>query len=154
MVISWTDDIFITINIHIDLEAVFLFLLSSARLFIASIPDGVAAQPRPSIFAVIFDVMYSRDLWLFGISGKSLFITGDISFDRPAVIPECSAILSMPHHNGTIPHMVSAISTDSFPDVITASVRFTAVPLKNEKIIPPAIIILHSIFIILCPPPF
>ena len=62
MVISCTDDIFITINIRMDADASVLFPLSSDRLFMASTPYGVAAQPRPSILAVIFEDMYSRDL--------------------------------------------------------------------------------------------
>ena len=72
---SWTDEVFITAKRHIALEASLFPGLKSARDLIAAIPGGVAAFPRPSIFADILRLISEKALWFSGISGKS-FLRG------------------------------------------------------------------------------
>ena len=136
-----------------DLEAVFLCPLSSARLSIAEIPAGVAAQPSPKILATIFVEIWLSAGWFLGISGKRRPITGYIRFVRAPVMPDFSAIFIIPHHIDTIPHIVNAILTASFPDAITAFVNSETLPVRNETSTPIIIIDPQIIFIQLCPPP-
>ena len=85
----------------------------------AFIPAGVAAQPRPNILAVIFAVIFFQRRGIFGMSGKSFPITGYICLLNADISPDFSAIFIIPHQTGTIPHIVKASCTASFPAVIT-----------------------------------
>ena len=60
--INCRDDILRIRNEHISFVAVFLSGLSFCNSSIAFNPEGVAAQPRPNIFATIFVLIYSSDL--------------------------------------------------------------------------------------------
>lgn len=57
--INCRDDILRIKNEHISFVAVFLSGLSFCNSSIAFNPEGVAAQPRPNIFATIFVLIYS-----------------------------------------------------------------------------------------------
>ena len=72
---SWIDVAFITINIIIEK---FAFPLLSSNACIALMPIGVAALPRPSMFAdmfraIIFWVSSLSTLNIFFISGRNIF---------------------------------------------------------------------------------
>ena len=54
LLLSTTEDVFITRNVIIDLEAV-VVLFSLCNSFIAFNPKGVAALPSPNIFITIFE---------------------------------------------------------------------------------------------------
>ena len=55
--INWSEEIFMTRKVHMALLAVFELLFSFDSSSMALRPAGVAAQPRPNIFAMIFVVM-------------------------------------------------------------------------------------------------
>lgn len=53
-----------------------------ANSSIAFKPAGVAAQPKPKTFAIIFVIMCGLALWLHGKLGNNQFISGLIAFSH------------------------------------------------------------------------
>ena len=82
-----TEDVFITRNVIIDLEAV-VVLFSLCNSFIAFNPKGVAALPSPNIFITIFDDIYAIAGSPLGISGNTTLIILDNLLD---IITKASA---------------------------------------------------------------
>ena len=78
--ISWTEDVLITRNIHMASEATVLSRFRRCSSFIALIPKGVAAFPRPSILAIMFIVMAPI--------ARTTGIPGNKSFRIGAILPE------------------------------------------------------------------
>ena len=142
-------------NVHISLLATPLRLtgpgafparLSSSNVsssFIAFNPAGVAAHPRPRIFAIKFVVICSCALCSFGRSGKRKRITGRIFFAALPMIPACAAISMIPHQNDIIPIIVIQSVTASFEESSAAFVITSILPLNAPNIIPIKIMPAH-----------
>ena len=146
-VISWTEDMLITRNIQIESDAVLECPFNKDRLFIASSPDGVAAQPSPNMFAVTFVHICLIAGCVLGISGNNIDITGMRSFVMLSIRPECSAILVNPHHKDIIPQVANEIVTASFAEFSIELVKFSEFPDNKEKNMPEIIIIPQIMFI-------
>ena len=106
--------VFITTNRAISFVAIKGLLLSFCISRIASNPNGVAAFPRPNIFAVIFMDIASFVYLLF-MFGKSSLSTGVSSLHNFCVIPLAVAISEIPLHKAIIPASFSVRVTASVP---------------------------------------
>ena len=94
-------------------------LLSSSSFPSSSIafnPAGVAAQPSPSIFAIIFVAIYCPAGCPSGRFGKRNLITGRIFFVSASMRPARSPIFKIPHQNDMIPSIVTPRVTASFAE--------------------------------------
>ena len=129
-----------TTNITMELSAVcvgFSFDIS----FIAAIPNGVAALPRPSKFAVTFmHIAFAAGL-PFLQEGKRRHITGFRSLDSISVIPPASAIFINPVHAHIMPSIPITSSTAPAAPLITEAescgIRpVTAAQIKLNKMSP------------------
>ncbi len=138
MGMSWSEEIFTIRNVHISLLAVpdclarllcpaVFFLLSgafSARRSSSSFPNssiafnpaGVAAQPSPSMFAIIFVAIYLPAGCPSGRFGKRNRITGRIFSVSASMSPALSPIFKIPHQNDMIPSIVTPSVTASFAE--------------------------------------
>src|SRR5690625_7531987 len=85
-------DVFKARNVTMDLEAV-SDPLSCFICSIAFIPIGVAALPKPNIFAVIFERIYPIAGSTSGIAGKLFLKIGLNSFAIASKIPAFSCTL-------------------------------------------------------------
>ena len=65
------EEVFITAKRQAALEATVLSVLRDIMDFIADIPAGVAAFPIPSMFAVMFMLIWEKAMWFLGISGNN-----------------------------------------------------------------------------------
>jgi hypothetical protein len=106
--------------------------LSLKNLSVAFIPAGVAAFPRPKIFAEIFsETAFTASLsWLEPL--KNTFISGKISFLSFSVIPLFSQIFISPDHKTVAAKIEIARLTASFAPLKKAAPVSEAVLLKNE----------------------
>lgn len=150
--ISCREEMFMIKNVHISSLAIPFSLAtplylphllpssSSSRASIACSPAGVAAQPSPSIFAIMFVVMYSFALCSLGIFGKKKCITGEIAFDKFWMIPAFVAISISPTHNDITPTIVIHSVTASLDESSAAFVIFARFPCNVPYIIPMIII--------------
>ena len=146
--ISCSEEIFITRKVHISLLAVLLsgmFCMypglfrcdsRSARFSIARSPAGVAAHPRPRMFATKFvDIDVSEGCPL-GIFGKRKRITGASILVILSIMPALMAISIRPFQKDTIPSIVMLRVMASFDEEITASVTACILPVKEPYKIP------------------
>ena len=104
-----------TTKVIIFLLAVSFKGFSSCNRFMASIPKGVAALPRPSKLADTFMEMARAAGPSFLRPGKRKPNTGDSSRLIPPVTPAPSAIRMMPPQTIMTAARVSAISTAAVP---------------------------------------
>ena len=100
----------------------------SASSSIAFNPAGVAADPSPRIFAIIFAAIYSCALCPFGIPGKRKWINGFNFSDHFLISPAPLAISITPTQSAIIPVMVMHSVTASFADANAASVTACIFP--------------------------
>ena len=140
---SCIEEIFIIINIHIDLVAVPIDLFSLFISFIAISPAGVAAQPNPIKLAVMFMHMYRKALEFTGMSGKRKDIIGLIFLDISSVNPLFSAMLSIPLQNDIVPAINMQSSTAEEAPFVMLSAAERVSPLKKHISIPNIITKLH-----------
>lgn len=125
------DAVFKTIKVAIELDNTFLSLFSFCKLFMAFSPNGVAAFPKPNIFAIIF-IDISLCTSEFGAtSGNRNFIIG---FKKPVslfIIVVLLAICIIPFHKHIVPNKlihnftassvlvnIDEFSSDNFPEKI------------------------------------
>src|SRR5690625_7239046 len=87
-------DVFRAKNVIIDRDAV-SEPLNAFICSIALIPIGVAALPKPKIFAVKLDKIYPIAGWSAGMSGKIFETSGPHNFAKKSKIPVFSAISIM-----------------------------------------------------------
>ncbi len=73
--INVTPEVFNTKNVIIAGVAVSFLSFNSCKLSIAFNPKGVAADPNPTIFTIIFEAINPKDSCPSGIEGNSLFKT-------------------------------------------------------------------------------
>ena len=102
-----------TKNVIILSDAVSELLFSSFNDFNAFIPAGVAALPKPNIFIIIFDEIYSNDLCDFGTSGNKKDNNGLNNLVNLVSNPDLDAIFMIPNHNaikGNSPVMIVKVS--------------------------------------------
>ena len=78
----------------------------AARAFVAFIPAGVAAFPRPNIFEEMFMQMLSSASESEAASGISLFITGRSARLMAEVIPVFFATFIIPEKKHMLPHIL------------------------------------------------
>src|SRR5690554_103332 len=90
-------------RVHISQLAKSELLLSFLSSLIAINPIGVAAQPSPNIFAIIFDAIYSLTTCPFGMPGKRRLITGLKAFVNDATSPHFFATCIIPVHMDIMP---------------------------------------------------
>ena len=118
-------------NVIILCDAVSLLSFSSWRDFIAFNPNGVAALPSPKILAAIFDEIYPKLSWFFGISLNIFPSIGyrilDILFNNPLSL----AIVIIPSHKTITGNMLINISKLFFALVIISSLTALILPLIN-----------------------
>ena len=131
-------------NVHISLLAVplpkapgfFCLLRSSSKASSSSMafsPAGVAAQPRPSILAII----------LVEICGNKSRITGLIFFVSASMSPASSPTLRIPHQKDMIPSIVKHRVTASLAESSAPLVTWARFPWNAPHRIPRAIIPAH-----------
>lgn len=89
-------------NVHISFEGDFFSPFSLSKRRMADIPDGVAAFPVPSRFAVTFIVINFFAFSSFRFLNKRPK-TGESVFSIAVLIPHLSHRLSMPDHRHIIP---------------------------------------------------
>ena len=104
---------FIARNIHIAFEAVDLSLLCFCNSSIAFMPIGVAAFVSPRALAETLIAISPMAGESSGISLKSFFVTGFISFAINSTSPLFSAIFIIPSQNAIIPISEKATFTDN-----------------------------------------
>lgn len=109
--ISWSDEIFIIRKVHISRLAVSSPGFFNA--FMARSPAGVAALPRPSIFAIIFTAICFLAGWPFSRCGKRKSRTGSIFPASQSTRPEVWPICKIPFQKVMIPSMVIPKETAS-----------------------------------------
>lgn len=136
---SWMQEELSARNMQTSLEAMLLlpplFLVSS---FIASMPKGVAALPRPKKFAARFRVMGAAAEPTFGMSSRSGF---SILRDKAVTSPARSATFIIPSQRMYEPASPSMSSNaESAPSSMYRSAR-SAVPFMMQKSMPTEIII-------------
>ena len=78
---------------------------------IAFIPNGVAAFPIPSRFAIMFIVISLYSLSSFFIFGNKNFIIGPINFDNLFINDVFSTIFIRPFHKHIVPNNFMVKST-------------------------------------------
>ena len=130
--------VFITTNLAISSLAVSFLGLSACSLLMASKPNGVAAFPRPRIFAVIFIAIASRVLSSFS-RGNNSFKRGESNLQRALVNPLSSAICIRPFQRQIIPISLILRLIASVPPEMIADDKLLSFPVAiahiNEKII-------------------
>lgn len=109
--ISWRDAVFNKTRISIELSKVFFVLLFFCKDSIALIPRGVAAFPRPNIFAIIFSEISSWAGSVSETSGNKNFITGFKHLASLLEREESFAICIIPHQRVIVPKNVIVSST-------------------------------------------
>ena len=141
-------------NVHISLLAVplpkapgfFCLLRSSSKASSSSMafsPAGVAAQPRPSILAIILVEIWAAAGWSSGISGNKSLITGLIFFVSASMSPASSPTLRIPHQKDMIPSIVKHRVTASLAESSAPLVTWARFPWNAPHRIPRAIIPAH-----------
>ena len=92
------------------------FFKCLSNSFIAEMPNGVEAFPRPKRFAVIFELMHKSSS---GEGGGFIInrVIGRKIFDINFVTPQSAAILSIPFQK----HMVALMVSISFKQLSQAS---------------------------------
>lgn len=124
-----------TTNLHISSEAYRLYEFSLSSSFTASMPNGVAALPRPSMFAEIFIIIYVSAAEFFLKPGKSAFVNGCKIRFKKSVILQSSAICIMPDQKQIIPVRVIERLTPFETAANSDSVKRLTFPFRQEKII-------------------
>ena len=112
--INCTELVLIARKVHIAFVATPGCGLSVSRSCIARKPRGVAALPRPSMFAAMFINIDPIAGCSAGTSGKSLVMTGRRARPMRCTNPARSASRITPSHNAMIPINASAIVTAVF----------------------------------------
>ena len=119
--ISWMDAVFITVKIIMLRVATPGFLFFLLISFIAEMPSGVAALPRPRIFAVMFMQIARIAGPSSGRSLKKRLSMGLNSFASKYVRPPWSAIFNKPVHRAIMPsiEMIRLVASVA-PDMMDA----------------------------------
>jgi hypothetical protein len=133
--ISCKEERFRIIKEHIISEASSLFPDKDCMLFIAWIPDGVAAEPRPRKLAMRLMAIYFWAGWKSGISGNRKRRNGCNFLARTSKRPDLSAIFIIPFQRARIPAMVIQTVMASWVDSMMAVLTLGIVPLYMEKAI-------------------
>lgn len=102
--------------------------------FIALIPSGVAALPRPSIFAVTFIAAACIASLFLPISGISTPSTGLTALHTAPVIPHARATLITPLQKAIVAATVIDRSKASSTAPEAAAASSSSVPRKTEQI--------------------
>src|SRR5574344_914612 len=102
-------------------------------------PNGVAALPRPNIFAAILEAIYPSEGLFFGTLGKRIFSNGDINEANLVNSPEFSAIFIIPDHNITV-GIIAIISSKDFSPLIKIVLFIVPILLVNKLNVIPIII--------------
>lgn len=115
------DAVFITVKMIILRVAVPGFLFFLFISFIAEMPSGVAALPRPSMFAVMFIQIARMAGPSSGRSLKRRLRMGLNNFASSSVRPPWSAIFKRPVHSAIIPSIemirfVASVAPDMMDD--------------------------------------
>ena len=106
---SWIDAVLIARKVHIALEATPGRGLSFSSRLIARRPSGVAALPRPSMFAAMFMSIAPIAGCSAGTSGKRRTISGRSARARICTKPDRSASRMIPSQIAITPMSGSAI---------------------------------------------
>lgn len=122
----------ITTNITMELSAVCVgFIFASS--FMAAIPKGVAALPKPSRLAVIFMQIALIAGLPFLQDGNKRRVSGSIILARMAVSPPASAIFISPVHAHIIPSIAITSSTAPAAPLITAAESWGTRPVATAQ---------------------
>ena len=128
--------VFNTKKVIILSDAVSELLFNSFNDFNAFIPAGVAALPKPNIFIIILEEIYSNDLCVLGISGNKKDNSGLNNLVNLVSSPDLEAIFIIPNHRaikGNSPVIMVKVSEADLTMVLEISLYD---PVNIENIIP------------------
>jgi hypothetical protein len=146
--ITCTEEVFKTRNVHMALVALEGLGLSFCSSFIAFMPMGVAAFPRPSILAARFITTAPMAGWFLGTPGKMGTSTGLITLDSVSTSPDLSATRITPVHSAIIPIRPRKSSTDEDEPAIIPADTSPMLPRAAATAIPDIIKNSHTELII------
>lgn len=132
--ISCMEAVFKSTSIAIELLKVDLFLFFSCRDSVALRPSGVAAFPRPKIFAIMFNEISSWAGSFSFTSGKRNLIIGFSILASFLERDESFAICIMPHQSVIVPKKVMVSSTAEDADSKIPLFIFSKLPENSAYI--------------------
>ncbi len=128
-----TDDVFSTANVTMSSLASSEQPFGSDSFSIAFMPRGVAALPRPRRFALMFAAISSVPMLLLQASGKSSFMSGDMSFASSRHAPHFEYTSIIPHQSAVSPRSDIERETAFEAPSIIAEARASIFPMASAK---------------------
>ena len=138
--ISCIEAVLTTASIHISSVATPLRFDLEERIFIAFIPNGVAALDSPKKLATIFIDMARLQSESVRADLNKSFIKGDIKSEILSTNPDFSAIAIKPDHIDIIPPMdirrsIALVPLSNSADIVASILPSTDAIMKETRII-------------------